>query len=157
MSCFPYRVEVCHSKELDRWITERHYLGNTPAGARLRLWVIDKEGNHIGAMMWGRPNARKLNQETLLELTRMYMIDEAESMSESRALKLARAYIRKHFPKVKGLLAYSSTGQHHEGTIYIADNWFELGRNKVSKSGWNNREGRETKDFSEKIRWVRTP
>jgi hypothetical protein len=154
---FPYKVEKCNTTEIDKWIRERHYLGTTPAGARLRLWVLDEKGNKIGAMMWGRPSARKLDQKKLLELTRMVMIDNTDPFSESRALKLARKYIRKHLPEIKGLIAYSSTGQEHEGTIYMADNWFELGRTKVSKTGWNNRKGRDTKDYSEKIRWVRSP
>jgi hypothetical protein len=151
------RVEVSNSTELDKWIKERHYLQSTPAGARLRLWVLDNKNNRIGAMMWGRPNARKLDQNSLLELTRMYLIDETEPNAESKALGLARKYIRKNLPEIKGLISYSSTGQAHEGTIYKADNWFELGRSKVSTRGWDNREGRETRDFSEKIRWVRTP
>lgn len=121
------------------------------------MWVLDKEGQRIGAMMWGRPNARKLDQEHLLELTRMYMIDETMPMSESRALSLARKYIQKNLPEIKGIIAYSSTGQEHEGIIYIADNWFELGRTKEYKNGWSNREGRSDRDNSEKIRWVRTP
>jgi hypothetical protein len=151
------RVEVSHTKELDRWIAERHYLKSTPAGARLRLWIIDDKGERIGAMMWGRPNARKLDQNSLLELTRMYLVDDTEPNAESKSLGLARKHIRKNLPEIKGVIAYSSTGQGHEGTIYKADNWFELGRNKVSAKGWSNRDGRENRDASEKIRWVRTP
>ncbi|MED3974599.1 hypothetical protein P4639_14495 [Priestia megaterium] len=151
------RVDVSRSTELDRWIKERHYLQSTPAGAKLRLWILDNKGKQIGAMMWGRPNARNLDQKNLLELTRMYMIDETEPNAESKALGLARKYIRKNLPEIKGLIAYSSTGQGHEGTIYKADNWFELGRNKVSSKGWTSREGRENRDASEKIRWVRSP
>jgi hypothetical protein len=144
------RIEVSHSKELDRWVKQRHYLNSTPAGAKLRLWILDDKGERIGAMMWGRPNARRLDQISLLELTRMYMVDETEPNAESKALALARKYIRKNMPEIKGLIAYSSTGQGHEGTIYKADNWFELGRNKVSAKGWSNREGRENRDSSEK-------
>ncbi|PLR92042.1 Mom family adenine methylcarbamoylation protein [Bacillus sp. T33-2] len=154
---FPQKVEVCNSTELDNWIKERHYLNSVPGGARLRLWVLDNEGERIGAMMWGRPSARPLNQEKLLELTRMVMTDETAKFAESRALKLARSYIRKHFKEVKGLIAYSSTGQNHEGIIYKADNWFELGRTKSRNVGWNNREGRKMRDSSIKIRWVRSP
>lgn len=154
---FPNKVEVWRTKELDDWIKERHYLHSTPAGARLRLWVLDLDGKRIGAMMWGRPNARSLNQNQLLELTRMVMVDDTEPFAESRALSLARKHIRKHMPEIKGIIAYSSTGQEHEGTIYIADNWFELGRKKRYGVGWGNREGRTDRDVSEKIRWARTP
>ena len=69
------KVEVSQSRELDSWIAVRHYLRSTPPGAQLRLWVLDDVGNRIGAMMWGRPTARSLDQSTLLELTRMCLID----------------------------------------------------------------------------------
>ncbi|ARF70787.1 hypothetical protein B7C51_25290 (plasmid) [Paenibacillus larvae subsp. pulvifaciens] len=53
-------VEVSRSTELDRWIAERHYLKSTPAGAKLRLWILDDQGNRIGAMMWGETHCKKL-------------------------------------------------------------------------------------------------
>lgn len=151
------RVEPTISTELDRWISERHYLKSVPAGARLRLWIIDDYSQRIGAMMWGRPTARSLNQESLLELTRMYLIDETEPFAESRALALARKHIRKHLPTINGLLAYSSTGEGHEGTIYRADGWFALGLTKKRTAGWTTRANREDRDLSQKIRFVRTP
>ncbi|MNI45225.1 hypothetical protein D3C76_224520 [compost metagenome] len=121
------RVEVTTSTELDRWISDHHYLHSTPAGARLRLWIMDGNGDRIGAMMWGRPTARSLDRENLLELTRMYLIDDTEPFAESKALSMARKYIRKHYPQIKGLLAYSSTGEGHAGTVYLADGWFPFG------------------------------
>ncbi|QBX06359.1 hypothetical protein API480_19 [Paenibacillus phage vB_PlaP_API480] len=148
-------VEVSHSTKLDKWIAGRHYLKSTPAGARLRLWILDDQGNRIGAMMWGRPVARNLEQTSLLELTRMYLIDDTIPNAESKALSLARKYIRKHFPDVKGLVAYSSTGQGHEGIIYKADNWFMFGLTKSGK--WSNRDGRTDRDTSGKVRWCRSP
>lgn len=151
------RLEVARTKELDRWIAERHYLGNTPPGAKLRLWVIDQGGRRIGAMMWGRPTARALDGDGLLELTRMYMVDDTEPNAESRALALARKHIRRHLPQIKGLIAYASTGQEHEGTIYAADNWFvSQGTSARRQGGWSTREGRANKDTSQKIRWMRS-
>jgi hypothetical protein len=106
-------------------------------------------------MMWGRPVARDLDQERLLELTRMYLVDDTPPFIESRVLAMARGYIRKHTPDIKGVLAYSSTGEGHEGTVYEADGWFQLGR--TTRSNWDNREGRTMRDDSPKIRWVRSP
>lgn len=151
------RLEVCKSIELDRWIADRHYLRSVPAGARLRLWVIDSTGGRIGAMMWGRPSTRSLDKDSLLELTRMYLIDDTEHCAESRALAMARKHIRKHMPEVKGLIAYASTGQQHEGTIYRADGWFAIGLTAKRRQGWSSRIGREDRDLSQKIRWVRSP
>ena len=151
------KVQACHSIELDQWITERHYLHSTPCGARVRLEILDDNGHRIGAMMWGRPTARSLDQNSLLELTRMYLIDETEPYAESKALALARKHIRKHLPDIKGLISYASTGEGHEGTIYQADGWFALGMTKKRKAGWTTRANRKDRDLSQKIRWVRTP
>jgi len=150
------RLIRSHTIEFDGWIKEHHYLKSTPPGAKLRLWVLDDRGETIGAMMWGRPSARLLDKDSLLELTRMFFIDDTEPFVESRALAMARKLIRKYMPKIKGLIAYSSTGQGHDGVIYKADNWFEFGKSQGDKWTRKNRE-RADKDISPKIRWLRSP
>jgi len=150
------RLVVSHSTEIDSWIEERHYLKSVPAGAKLRFWVLDDKGETIGAMMWGRPSARLLNNELLLELTRMVFINDTERFVESRALSMARKLIRKYMPKIKGLIAYSSTGQNHEGIIYQADNWFPFGKTTGDKWTRENRH-RADIDISPKLRWLRSP
>ena len=146
-------LKEVHSKELDRWIAAHHYLGNTPAGAVLRLEFWDGR-KRIGAMMWGRNTSPKQDQRNMLCLTRMYFVDDTEKNTESRALAMARKYIRKHLPVIKGIVAYSSTGQGHEGIIYQADGWFEVSR---SRGGKDYRENRSNIDTSQKIKWCRTP
>lgn len=147
------RLEVSHSTELDRYIIQNHYLHSAPAGAKLRLWVKDDNDCIIGAMMWGRPTARTYNYNRILELTRLYMVDNTEPYAESKALGMARKHIRKHLPEIKGLITYASTGEGHQGTIYEADGWFAVG--KTVSRGWN-KEGRKNIDTSHKIRWVRS-
>ena len=153
------RLEWCHTEELDRWIGQRHYLGDPPCGARLRLWVLNEQGERIGAMMWARPTARRpFDGDRILELTRMYIIDDIPPFVESKALGMARKVIRKHFPEIKGLIAYSSEDQGHKGIIYQADGWFVVS-NTAGGASWNNnqRTGRADKDTGRKILWVRSP
>ena len=147
------RLEICHTKEVDKYMIEHHYLHTAPAGAKLRLWVKDDSNNIIGAMMWGRPTARTYDHVRILELTRMFMIDDTESCVESKALGMARKLIRKELPQVKGLIAYSSTGEEHKGTIYLADGWFAVGMTEAK--AWN-KDGRKNIDISKKIRYVRS-
>lgn len=147
------RLEVCHTTEVDRYIMERHYLHSVPAGARLRFWVKDDNSDIIGAMMWGRPTARTYNPNRIMELTRLYLEDNTAHCAESRALGMARRYMRKYFPEVKGLIAYTSSAQGHAGTIYQADGWFALGCTRARP--WN-RTGRKNIDTSYKTRWVRS-
>lgn len=146
-------LEISHSTDTDRWLQKYHYLHSTPAGAIIRMEFLEN-GQRIGAMMWGRNTSPKQDQKNILCLTRMFFVDDAPKNTESRGLAMARKYIRKHYPEIKGLVAYSSTGQGHEGTVYQADGWFEVSRSKTSRDC---RSGRKNLDTSAKIKWVRSP
>lgn len=149
------KMYVVHSTEIDRWIAERHYLHSCPAGAVIRMEFQNDSGERIGAMLWGRNPSPKQDQKNQLCLTRMYFVDDTERFAESRALARARRYIRKHYPGIKGLVAYSSTGMEHRGTIYMADGWFEVSRTKSNSRDF--RANRKNIDMSQKIKWVRSP
>ena len=149
-------LKVLHTKEIDAWIKEHHYLKSTPAGAVLRL-EFSENGERIGAMMWGRATSPKIDQKSILELTRMYFIDDTEHCAESKALAMARKHIRKHMPQIKGLISYASTGENHAGTIYEADGWFKIGESKSPNGSWENRRNRTNRDLSKKIKFGRTP
>ena len=56
----------------------------------------------IGAMMWGRPTSRKVDQKAILELTRCCFLDFMPKNTESKGLAKARAWIRKNLPELKG-------------------------------------------------------
>ena len=148
------KLKQIHTTEMDKWIAEHHYLHSTPAGAVLRQEIQDDAGQRIGGMMWGRNPSPRQDQQSILCLTRMYCVDDTEPYVESRALSMARKYIRKHYPHIKGLVAYSSTGAGHEGVIYQADGWFEVSR---TTGGRDCRPGRANRDTSVKIKWCRTP
>lgn len=151
------RLVAVHSTELDDWIAARHYLHSTPAGAVLRLEILDDNDNRIGGMLWGRPTSRHIDQRRILQLTRMYLVDDTEPYAESKALSKARQYIRRHYPQINGLITYASTGEGHEGTIYQADGWMMLGYTRQQRRGWSNRPGRIDRDLAPKVRYVRTP
>lgn len=149
------QLYIMRDVSVDDWIRENHYLQSVPAGAIIRMCFKDASHRVLGCMLWGHPTARKLGQESILELTRMCFIDDTPPFVESQCLSMARKHIRKHHSRIKGLIAYSSTGAGHEGTVYKADNWYELG---ISKSAsWETRPGRTNRDLSVKVRWTRSP
>ena len=150
-------IKQIHSTEIDKWIEEHHYLKSTPAGAVIRLEFINDSGMRIGAMMWGRPVSPKVDQKHTLELTRMYFIDETEHCVESKALGMARKHIRKNYPQIKGLIAYSSTAEQHKGIIYQADGWFLVSKSNSPKGSWENHLGRKNRDLSTKFKYARSP
>ena len=151
------RVMPYHTTDLDKFIASIHYLGYTPAGAKLRLGILENGLWCIGAMMWGRPSSRNINQEKVLELTRFVCRDDTEPFVESKSLSLARKWIRKHIPQVKLLIAYSDPSKNHDGGIYEADNWCDLGL--TSGGVWTSisKPTRRDASVSKKLRWVRSP
>ena len=151
------KINQAHTTEIDRWIKEHHYLHSTPAGAVIRLEFLDDDGRRIGAMMWGRPVSPKIDQTHILELTRMYFIDNTGHCTESKALGMARKFIRKRFPHIKGLIAYTSTAEQHQGTVYLADGWFLVSKSNSPNGNWENRSGRKNRDLSIKLKFARSP
>ena len=149
------RLNIVHNTDIDKWICENHYLHTVPAGAVIRMEFVDDTEKRIGAMMWGRNPSPKQDQRYQLCLTRMFFVDDTERFIESRALSMARKHIRKHFPEIKGLTAYSSLGEGHEGVVYQADGWFEVSRTRAGSKDY--RQGRKNIDISQKIKWCRTP
>lgn len=172
-------LHISHSEATDYWIQRHHYLHSTPAGARVRmefyisysealqltqesgidLSTLDtREGKYlVGAMMWGRPTSRKIDQKAILELTRCCFLDFMPRNTESKCLSKARSWIRKHLPEVKGLIAYSSTAESHKGTIYLADGWFKVSESESPHGSWETRDGRKNRDLSVKYKFARSP
>jgi hypothetical protein len=103
------RLLESHTRQVDAWIAERHYLGYCPPGAKLRLWVFSGKAV-VGAMMFGRPSARQYDNGTVWELTRFVFVDETPNFIESQSLAMARKYIRNNFPFVTPLLPTSKDG-----------------------------------------------
>lgn len=170
---------ISHTVATDNWIKEHHYLHSVPAGARVRmefyisyaeaellaqeygfllrdLDVLDGKCL-VGAMMWGHPTSRKIDQRAILELTRCCFLDFMPKNTESKGLAKARAWIRKNLPEIKGLIAYASTGESHCGTIYLADGWFKVSETKSCHASWESRSGRTDRDLSVKYKFARSP
>jgi len=116
-----------------------------------------EDGKRLGAMMWGRPEARLLESDAdhVLELTRMVFETSKEFLS--RSLSNARHYIRKWFPQIRLLLTYADPEQGHDGAVYKADGWASFGKTTNKPGGWKNREGRHDACGHPKIRFLRTP
>ena len=169
---------ISHTTATDDWIKAHHYLHSAPAGARVRMefYIPRAEAEQlvhgtemlkdldmvdekylIGAMMWGRPTSRRVDQKAILELTRCCFLDLMPPNTESKGLAKARAWIRKNLPEVKGLIAYPSTGEAHRGTIYLADGWFKVAETRSPHASWETRGGRKNRDLSVKYKFARSP
>jgi len=157
------RIRRCQPSEslaTKRWVALHHYLKCAPPVFAFILEFYER-ATLVGAHIWGRPQAVKMyDPEHVLQLYRVFFIDDTEHCVESQALAMARKYIRTWTPAIRLVLSYSDPSVGHDGTIYDADGWCQLGKTrKRSDYGFQTHKGRArtVKDISAKARWVRTP
>lgn len=151
------RAQPSEANAIRLWIKEHHYTKRTPPGF-IQVLEFTESGKRIGAMMLCRPASRAIDQDRVLELSRMYFIDEAPKNTESQALAMMRRHVRVWLPCIKLLLSYSDPSQGHKGTIYEADGWAPFGITSHKKGyGWKSRPNRNDDPVTPKQRWVRTP
>lgn len=148
------------------FITEHHYLKGCPAQHKFGIGVFSSSEPFapiIGALLWGMPNAANRLRDgwVTFELTRMVILDCTTMNAESRALGWSARYIKKHYPEIKHLLAYSDVGgRGHTGTIYKAAGWNMDARTLAANTDWNKHSGAESHkgrgSGTEKLRWRKT-
>lgn len=145
------RAKEIHSTEADDIIKNNHYLESTPAGAKHRYLIVAPMKGVFGAAMWGRPVARHEDQEDTLELTRFWTSDVTPKNTESKVLgEMMRDLKEKGYDR---LIAYASTGQGHEGTIYQATNWEKVKETREGDSWKSHGDDRKERDLSKKVKY----
>lgn len=151
------RAQPCEALELKKWIADNHYLQCCPPGF-VHLYEFIEGKRRIGGVLLGRPSAKQYDPDKILQLHRMFFIDDTEPNVESQGLAMMRKMVRIWLPQIRGLLSYSDPEVGHAGTVYEADNWCPMGlTGEHWGDGWNSRNGRRDDRPSKKMRWFRTP
>lgn len=151
------RCQPSEARATSKWIAAGHYLQSCPPGF-IHVLEFLQGRDLVGAMLLGRPCAKQYEADRVLQLHRVYFIDDTPTNTESRALGLMRKHVRIWLPSIRLLLSYSDPEQGHQGTIYEADGWCKFGMTTEHWGyGWKSREGRRDQRLSKKQRWVRTP
>ena len=104
--------------------------------------LFDK-GKLIGVAVYGFPVGRQtvksitpnLENNEVLELTRLWLEDDAPKNSESYFLGKTFDWLRKN-TDIKVLISYSDPMQDHLGIIYQATNWLYQGNNTMLIKGY---------------------
>lgn len=151
------RCQPSESKATSRWIALNHYLQCCPPGF-VQVLEFTEGRELVGAMLMGRPSAKEYHPDEILQLHRMFFVDEAPKNTESQGLSMMRRHVRVWLPQIRLLLSYSDQEQGHLGTVYEADGWARFGITSSGPGfGWKSRAGRRDQPNSKKQRWVRTP
>jgi len=121
-----------------RQATERwHYTGVLPA-APIRRYGVWEDGRFVGAVVFGHGANRHLarpfglRQDEVAELVRVAL---APGRTHPTSAVVAACLRRLHTecPKLRLVVSYADTAQHHRGTIYQAGNWAYLGLARGSR------------------------
>lgn len=137
-----YYVELIDKNVGKELIVENHY-SKKWSSCRYCLGLYC-ESELIGVAVYGFPVGRLVGQSIsplivnsdVLELTRLWLIDEAPKNSESRFLGLTFKWLKKH-TDIKVLISYSDPMFGHVGTIYQATNWLYQGNNTMLVKGYS--------------------
>lgn len=151
------RTQPSEALAAKAWITERHYLESAPPGfVHVYEYLLGRQ--LVGGCILGRTSARQYDPDRILEVTRLFFVDDTPPNVESQGLAMMRKHVRTWLPRIRLLIAYSDPDHGHEGTIYEADGWCPLGMTEGAwGAGWGSRVGRRARPVSKKRRWVRTP
>jgi len=136
-----YKIDLIDKNIAKKLIIENHY-SHKWTSCRYAIGLFDKE-DLIGVAVYGFPVGRQtvksitlnLKNSEVLELTRLWLIDEAPKNSESYFLGKTFNWLRKN-TEVKVLISYSDPMQDHLGIIYQATNWLYQGNNTMLIKGY---------------------
>lgn len=150
-------LEVADLKEATRVIVEKHYLHRGRTMAQLPYWIL-LDGQRCGVMLFAYPRMsatwQGIRPMNLLELARLWADPAVQgirvvgsdgrehafsvvSCAVGKALRRLRQdwhakYTR--LPEVHAVVSWADA-EHHEGTIYKAANFEEVGRSGGSLHG----------------------
>lgn len=132
------KIEKSVAKDL---IVKNHY-SHKWTSCRYAIGLFDGD-KLIGVAVYGFPVGRQtvksitpeLQNNEVLELTRLWLVDDAPKNSESYFLGRTFDWLRKN-TKTKVLISYSDPMQGHVGTIYQATNWLYQGNNTMLVRGY---------------------
>ena len=128
-----YTVKLCNRKEIAAFVEFWHYSENVNGlTTDFCFKLIDANGRVIGGMIFGKiamANVWKkyANKESdLIELKRLCCIDNTLRNTESFFIGGALRWLKKN-TKIKTVISYADTTYNHEGTIYKASNFCNVG------------------------------
>jgi hypothetical protein len=118
-----------------KWTLCKYALGIFYRTDNEHAFFDEKEEKLVGVAVYGGPIGRlaaqsiseELNQNQVLELTRLFIFDGYGKNIESLALGLTFKWLKENDSTIKALISYSDPKVNHKGTIYQATNWLYQG------------------------------
>lgn len=149
-------VGITHDGELvKRLINQWHSMRTAPAGWRV-AFVLTDGITVYGVSTFGHPVARRENQQTTLEHTRMALSPDAPRNSATFFMARSRKWIRENMPEIGRLISYVPSDKY-TGVTYRGDNWPIVYADQCTTSRWTNRPKRRDVQNAQRTKFERVP
>mgnify|MGYP001402491492 FL=1 len=183
-----FKVEPVERKVIQSFVHKWHYSHSTNGVQQTQCFAMFDDMKMIGAMMYALPSmkstAAKYNPDNPLrcwELRRLCCIDDTPTNTESYFIGQTLRWIKQN-TDVEVVVSYSDLEQGHEGVIYKASNFIQIGQSgggrvlmvdgkkyharslnqkekpygRALKRRWENKEGHEFWDSEQDMHFVDT-
>lgn len=111
-----------------------------------------KDDRLYAVAIWSNPAARKLPQQTWLELRRFAIAPDAPRYTASWMLGLMRRLLTKKLPEIERFISYQDMGSH-TGAIYKAAGWVPTATHAKFEWGCKSRPRPKAQSSNPKQRW----
>ena len=188
MKVTDFKVEPVERKVIQSFVHKWHYSHSTNGVQQTQCFTMFDDMKMIGAMMYALPSmkstAAKYNPDNPLrcwELRRLCCIDDTPTNTESYFIGQTLRWIKQN-TDVEVVVSYSDLEQGHEGVIYKASNFIQIGQSgggrvlmvdgkkyharslnqkekpygRALKRRWENKEGHEFWDSEQDMHFVDT-
>ena len=183
-----FKVEPVERKVIQSFVHKWHYSHSTNGVQQTQCFAMFDDMRMIGAMIYALPSmkstAAKYNPDNPLrcwELRRLCCIDDTPTNTESYFIGQTLRWIKQN-TDVEVVVSYSDLEQGHEGVIYKASNFIQIGQSgggrvlmvdgkkyharslnqkekpygRALKRRWENKEGHEFWDSEQDMHFVDT-
>lgn len=115
------------------YLLNYHYLRRLPQ--RVVSYGLFEGNKIIGVITYGTPSATltKVFDNEILELTRLYIIDNDVPNLESYLIRQSMKMMRKDAPQFKYFISYAQMDANHLGYVYQATSWWWCGYSAKNK------------------------
>jgi len=132
-------IEPVPRSAIQKFVERWHYSHSTNGVQQTQCFALFDDNRMIGAMIYGQPampdTAKKYHPDNPLrcwELRRLCCIDDTPTNTESFFIGKTLRWLKQN-TDAEVIISYSDLHQGHEGTIYKASNFINIGQSPSSK------------------------
>ena len=134
-----FKIEPVPRSAIQSFVHKWHYSHDTNGVQQTQCFALFDDMKMIGAMIYALPcmksTAAKYNPDNPLrcwELRRLCCIDDTPTNTESFFIGKTLRWLKQN-TEAEVIISYSDLHQGHEGTIYKASNFINIGQSPASK------------------------